>query len=71
MLVDLLIIGIRQGGNEMTNKKKNDLEMEIYLEMMKEKPICKKMIQEGVFTEEQLDECILTLYKNDLREENK
>lgn len=55
----------------MTNKKKNDLEMEIYLEMMKEKPICKKMIQEGVFTEEQLDECILTLYKNDLREENK
>jgi len=71
MLVDLLIIGIRQGGNKMTNKKKNDLEMEIYLEMMKEKPICKKMIQEGVFTEEQLDECILTLYKNDLREENK
>ena len=71
MLVDLLIIGIRQGGNKITNKKKNDLEMEIYLEMMKEKPICKKMIQEGVFTEEQLDECILTLYKNDLREENK
>jgi len=55
----------------MAEEKKSNIDFEIYLSMMKEKPAYRKMIQEGVFTEEQLDECILTLYKNDLKEENK
>ena len=55
----------------MVKENKNNIDFEIYLSMMKNKAAYRKMIQEGVFTEEQLDECILTLYKNDMKEENK
>lgn len=55
----------------MTEQKKKDINAELYLGMMREKPVYRKMVQDGVFTEEQLDECLLTLYENDLKEENK
>lgn len=55
----------------MTEEKKDNIDIEVYLGIMREKPLYRKMVEDGVFTEEQLDECILTLYKNDLKEENK
>ena len=55
----------------MTQEEKVDKDTEMYLSLMREKPVYRKMVQEGVFTEEQLDECILTLYKNDLKVENR
>lgn len=60
-----------RGVLKMSEEKKVNNETELYLSMMREKPVYRKMVQEGVFTDEQLDECILTLYKNDLKEENK
>lgn len=55
----------------MNKEKMANRETEAYLSIMREKPVYRKMVQEGVFTEQQLDECILTLYENDLKEENK
>lgn len=55
----------------MTDSKKENRDTEIYLSMMRDKPVCRKMIEEGVFTKEQLDECLKILYENDLKEENK
>lgn len=55
----------------MTQEEKANKETELYLSIMREKPVYRKMVQDGVFTEEQLDECILTLYKNDLKGENR
>jgi len=54
----------------MTKEKKVNDEVEVYLSKIRERPVYRKMVQEGIFTEEQLDECILTLYENDLKEEN-
>ncbi len=54
----------------MTEEKVSK-ETEVYLSIMREKPVYRKMVQDGVFTEEQLDECILALYKNDLKGENR
>lgn len=54
----------------MTENKKANRETEIYLSMMRDKPVYRKMVKEGVFTEEQLDECLKALYENDLKEEN-
>ncbi len=55
----------------MTEKKNASMETETYLSMMRDKPVYRKMVREGVFTEEQLDECLKTLYENDLKEENR
>ncbi len=55
----------------MTDNKKANRETEIYLSMMRDKPVYRKMVKEGVFTEEQLDECLKALYENDLKEENR
>jgi len=59
------------GVNLMTEKKNASMETETYLSMMRDKPVYRKMVREGVFTEEQLDECLKTLYENDLKEENR
>ncbi|OPZ92364.1 MAG: hypothetical protein BWY74_01619 [Firmicutes bacterium ADurb.Bin419] len=57
---------------EFNDGEKNaSMETETYLSMMRDKPVYRKMVQEGVFTEEQLDECLKTLYENDLKEENR
>ncbi|WP_162862630.1 hypothetical protein [Acetivibrio cellulolyticus] len=55
----------------MTADKKANNETEVYLSMMRDKPVYRKMVRDGVFTEEQLDECLKMLYENDLKEENK
>lgn len=55
----------------MTEVKKENNNTEVYLSIMRDKPVYRKMVQEGVFSETQLDECLRTLYENDLKEENK
>jgi hypothetical protein len=43
--------------------------MDVCLKLLKNRPIYKKIIEEGVFTEEQLDDCILLLCQNDESED--
>lgn len=53
----------------MSERDNFEKDIEICISMLKNRPVYKRMIQEGIFTKEQLDLCIKKLYENDLKED--